>query len=130
IPLYTDLSRMVVLDYLVGNTERFSNPLRGPTDGSRVVLRNHDGALAFPLTAARDARLRAQLRRTERFSRSMIAGLVALDAAALEAALDEGGAPLLDEATRAALLERRATILSYVEAVADRYGVDAALVFD
>jgi hypothetical protein len=130
VALYADLSRMVVLDYLIGNTGRFTNPLRGPVDGSRVVLRNHDGALAFPVQANKDARLRAQLTRTERFSRSMIAGLVALDAATLEAALAEGGAPLLDDATRATLLERRDTILSYVEAVADRYGADAALIFD
>ncbi|MBC7172271.1 MAG: hypothetical protein H5U40_07600, partial [Polyangiaceae bacterium] len=128
--LARDLSRMLVLDYLIGNRERFDDPLRGLSDGSRVVLRNHDTTFAAPLAPAIERRLRAGLLKVERFSRSMLAGLVALDREALERLVAAEGGPLLDSARIGGVLERRATILSYVEALADRNGSENVLFFD
>ncbi len=125
-----DLARMMVFDYLIANRERFDDPLRGSPDGTRVLLRNHDTAFPSPVTDAVERRLRGELRKTERFSRSMIAGLAALDRAALEALVRADAGPLLDPARVDGVLERRDTILSYVEALADRYGADQVFAFD
>jgi hypothetical protein len=127
-PLARDLSRMIVFDYLVANRDRPHDPLRGPEDGSRIVLRNHDAAFG-PLNDAGQRQLLAALRRSERFSRSMIAALAGLDREALGALLEDGGRPLLSDDRVEALLERRETVLSYVEALCERDGADDALFF-
>lgn len=128
--LARDLSRMVALDYLIGNRGRVHDRLRGTADGSRALLRNHDESFPGDAADAPDDRLRAALLETKRFSRSMIAGLVALDRAALESLLATEDGPLLEEAQVAGVLERRETLLSYVEALCDRYGPGEVFIFD
>jgi hypothetical protein len=128
--LARDLSRMRVLDYLVGNRERFDSALRGLRDESRVLLRNHDTAFQAPLPDGIERRLRAELLATEKFSRSMVAGLAALDRPALEALLVAEGGPLLDAARLDGVLDRRDTILSYVEALCDRFGTSEVFFFE
>lgn len=128
--LARDLASMCLFDALIGNGDRLSGGnLRTATNGiQRVIIRDHN--LAFPIrwSDAQRGRVVDELRRARRFPRAMIEGLRALDAPALErASRDEIVGELLDEAQRAAVLDRRAMILSYVAALIEEHGEDAVL---
>jgi hypothetical protein len=74
-----------------------------------------------------------RLSATERFSRTTVRTLGALDADAIRRALSDGlgddMGPLLSERQVADVLERRATILSHVAALVDERGEADVLVF-
>lgn len=140
-PLARDLSNLIVFDYLIANWDRYSGGnLRviGPEDSPRVVIRDNDAAFAAPLPDPIKARLRAELEKVERFSRGTIERLRRLDDESLKAALrnrrvedpDAPTAYLLNEAQRAGVLERAATVLSWISALVDVSGEEAVLSFD
>lgn len=132
--LASDLSTLLVFDYLIGNWDRFSGAnLQGLPSGRRIFARDHNVAFATPLPPHLHDRLREQLVTVERFSRHTITALARIDRAALVAELAEDPAhaqiELLDEAQLADLLDRRATVLSHVSALIDQYGIAAVLAF-
>lgn len=128
-----DLSSMVVFDFLVGNWDRYSGGnLKVNSDASRLVMRDHDRSFSAPLSAKRYERLLDKLRKTERFSESLVRALVELDAASLREALEAGSsgqAPLLTDLQQAELLDRRQTVLSHVGALIEERGETAVLAF-
>lgn len=133
--LARDLSNLLVFDYLIANWDRFSGGnLSGLPDRSRIFLRDHDAGFAASLPAQIHRRLRRHLMRTERFSRSVIEAIQAMDEESLRAALAEDPwyevEPLLTERQLAGVMERRLTLLSYVGALIDRHGEAAVLSFD
>lgn len=139
--LARDLSDLILFDYLIANWDRYSGGnLRviGPEESPRVVIRDNDAAFAAPLPDPIRARLRQELEKVERFSRSTVERLRRLDEESLKAALrnervDDPEAPtayLLNEAQRAGVLERAATALSWIGALIDVSGEDAVLSFD
>jgi hypothetical protein len=73
------------------------------------------------------------LLRTERFSKSMVHHLAAIDEEAIRAELARDPShevyPLLDDAQIAEVMDRRATILTYIAALVDERGADRVLVF-
>jgi hypothetical protein len=128
--LARDLASMCVFDALIGNGDRLSGGnLRTATNGmQRVIIRDHN--LAFPVrwSEGQRARILDELQRSRRFRRSLIDALRALDEASLErASHDEIVGDLLDEAQREAVLDRRATILSWVAALIEEHGEAAVL---
>lgn len=132
--LASDLSTMLVFDYLIANWDRFSGAnLQGLPSGRRIFVRDHNVAFAVPLPPHLHDRLRQSLVQTERFSRHTITALARLDRATLEAELSQDPAhaetPLLDEGQLADLLDRRATVLSHVGTLVDQYGMSAVLFF-
>ncbi|MEZ4251145.1 MAG: hypothetical protein R3B99_23270 [Polyangiales bacterium] len=131
-----DLSNMLVFDYLVANWDRFSGGnVQGIESelGPRVIIRDHDITLASSITRELHDRIRERLGWTERFSRGVVDAVRRMDREAVVAALEtepsHASEPLLPDAAIDAVLERRATLLSYVGALIDRYGEDAVLVF-
>mgnify|MGYP001822212694 CR=1 FL=1 len=132
--LARDLSTMVVFDLLVGNWDRFSGG-NIPSDAARqrIILRDNDRAFSTPLLARRYDALLDGLMRTERFSRSLIERLADLDEEGLveELGLDPSHAsdPLLSDTQIADVLDRRATILTYIAALIEERGEDRVLVF-
>lgn len=139
--LARDLSNVILFDYLVANWDRYSGGnLRviGPEDSPRVVIRDNDASFAAPLPDPIKERLRTELEKVERFSRSTVERLRRLDEASLMAALrdesvEDPEAPdayLLNETQRAGILERAATALSWIGALIDVAGEDAVLSFD
>jgi hypothetical protein len=132
--LARDLSTMAVFDFLVGNWDRFSGG-NLPTDRARqrAFLRDNDRAFSSPLLSGRYRKLLDGLRRTERFSRSVVQRLVAMDEQSIRAELARDPShvtnPLLTDAEIADLLDRRATILTYIAALVDERGADRVLVF-
>ncbi len=132
--LARDLSTMVVFDFLVGNWDRFSGG-NLPTDASqqRAFLRDNDRSFSTPLPERRYEKLLDSLTRTERFSRAMVRHLVALDEASIRAELARDPSheadPLLSNAQISDVLDRRATILSYIAALIEERGEDEVLFF-
>lgn len=125
-----DLSNMLVFDYLIGNRDRLSGGNLRPAEGGRIIIRDHN--LAFPATLGESGheRLLEALTRTQRFSRTMVERLVLLSDDVLRAAMaDENPASLLDNRQLAGLMERRATILSYVGAMIEAFGEEEVLYF-
>lgn len=132
--LARDLSRMVVFDFLIGNWDRFSGGnLRTDAAQQRAVLRDNDRSFSIPLLDRRYETLLTGLTGTERFSKAMVRHLAALDGASIRAELardpSHGGDPLLSDAQIADVLDRRATILSYIAALIEERGADDVLFF-
>lgn len=122
-----DLSNMLAFDYLIGNWDRFSGGNVSTNEaGDRLFVRDHNVAFLEPLRGERYERLRRGLERVERFSRSFVERLRALDREAIEEALraDPEGRerPLLDERQIEGVLARRRALLSYVGALVEVHG--------
>lgn len=132
--LARDLSAMVVFDFLIGNWDRFSGG-NLPSDASRrrAYLRDNDRAFSAPLLPRRYEGLLDGLVGVERFSKGLVKRLAALDrdAIATELAADPSheAEPLLSDAQIADVLDRRATILSYIAALVEERGADHVLIF-
>jgi hypothetical protein len=132
--LARDLSTMVVFDFLIGNWDRFSGG-NLPTDSKkqRAFLRDNDRSFSTPLLERRYEKLLDGLTRTERFSKGTVRHLAALDEASIRAELAKDPSheaePLLNAAQIADLLDRRATILSYIAALIEERGEDDVLFF-
>ena len=129
-----DLSNMVLFDFLIGNWDRFSGGNLSTDPGrQRVLIRDNDRAFSTPLLDRRYRRLLDGLSQTERFSRGVVRSLAALDEASIRAALGEDPShranPLLTDEQIAELLDRKATILSYIAALVDERGEDEVLFF-
>jgi hypothetical protein len=132
--LARDLSTMTVFDFLIGNWDRFSGG-NLPTDSSqqRAFLRDNDRSFSTPLLERRYENLLDGLTRTERFSKNTVRHLAALDEVSIRAELARDPSheadPLLNAAQIADVLDRRATILSYVAALIEERGEDDVLFF-
>jgi len=132
--LARDLSTMLVFDFLIGNWDRFSGG-NLPSDASeqRVFLRDNDRAFSTPLRGPRYEKLLDGLIEAQRFSKDLVRHLAALDRASIEAELARDPShradPLLSDAQIADVLDRRATILSYIAALIEERGPDEVLFF-
>lgn len=133
-PLARDLSTMVVFDFLIGNWDRYSGG-NLPSDSSRTraILRDNDRSFSSPLHERRYERLLDGLTRTGRFSKNLVRRLSDLDEVSLRAELaedpSEGTEPLLNDAQIGDLMDRRATVLSYIAAMIDERGEARVLFF-
>lgn len=132
--LARDLSTMVVFDFLIGNWDRFSGGnLSIDASGRRAYLRDHDRSFSSPLPERQYRKLLERLNRTERFSETLVRRLSTLDEATIGAELardpSHEAAPLLSDEQIADILDRRATILSYIAALIEERGAEHVLVF-
>jgi hypothetical protein len=133
-PLAAQLSDMNAFDYLIGNWDRWSGGnVKGDASGKILYVRDHDAGFAARLSDQTQRHLLDRLLSTERFSRGFIARVSALTRADFERELgkDPGfaGRRRLGEQRMSALFERRATLLSYVQALIDQYGEARVLAF-
>lgn len=132
--LARDLSTMRVFDFLIGNWDRFSGG-NLPTDSSqqRAFLRDNDRSFSTPLLERRYEKLLEGLTLTQRFSKDVVRHLEALDEASIRAELSRDPShrtdPLLNAVQIADVLDRRATILSYIAALIEERGEDEVLFF-
>ncbi len=129
-----DLSTMFAYDYLIGNWDRLSGGNVSATEGGeRLFVRDHNVAFGA-VSGDRYARLRRTLERAQRFSRSFIGRVRALDAAALRASLatdpEAAEGPILDEQQIEGVMQRRAALLSYVAGLVAVHGAERVLVWD
>ena len=127
-----DLSTIFAFDYLIGNWDRLSGGNVSRTDqGDRLFIRDHNVAFNAPFTDGRYDRVRANLERVQRFSRSFIEHVAAIDEAAIGAALEADPQSevraILSEDQIAGVIERRRALLSYVAALVAVHGADRVL---
>ncbi|RMH44815.1 MAG: hypothetical protein D6689_01480 [Deltaproteobacteria bacterium] len=129
--LVAQISDMVVFDFLINNLDRWSGGnVRSSPDGS--FLYYMDNTLSFGRQPAGAEKVRSYLMKVQKFSRSLVAALRALDEEAVRAALADDPGPfheLLDDSEVAALMARRDYALRYIDDLIARHGADNVLVF-
>lgn len=127
-----DLSTLFVYDYLIGNWDRLSGGNVSTTaEGDRLFVRDHNVAFNAPLTDQRYDRIRGNLERVQRFSRSLVTRVARIDEPALRAAVEADplseDVPILAPAQIEGFEKRRRAFLSYVGALIAVYGADRVL---
>jgi hypothetical protein len=132
--LAAQLSTMLGFDYLIANFDRFSGAnIQGDPQGQRLYLRDHNMAFFEPLRSAHHERVLTHLKRAQRFSRTFVNALKELDAQRLSGALADPADPAdfqpLNAGQQRSVLDRRATLLSYIAALIDTYGERNVLTF-
>jgi hypothetical protein len=123
-----------VFDFLIGNWDRFSGGnLRTDSGQKRAFLRDNDRSFSTPLLERRYESLLDGLTDTARFSKDLVRHLAALDETSIRAELARDPSDemerLLSDAQIADVLDRRATILSYIAALIEEHGEDDVLFF-
>lgn len=129
--LAADLSSMIAFDYVIGNGDRWSGSnASGDPEGTRLYVRDHNLAFPTPMLAASHERLFRRVKRVERFSKRFVDGLTRLDRAALEREVGaDAERELLTTGQIREVLERRASLLTRVEALVEAHGREAVLYF-
>jgi hypothetical protein len=133
-PMAAALSDLFAFDYLIGNWDRWSGGnVKGDPSGQILYVRDHDAAFAVRIGDVQQRRLLDRVIATERFSRRFVEHLRALTPSAFEQELaqDPGFAARrrLGERNMDALFDRRAALLSHVQALIDEYGEQRVLAF-
>jgi hypothetical protein len=133
-PLARSLSDMLAFDFVIANGDRWSGGnVKGDAAGTHVVVRDHDLAFASHATA-RQREMWKLVTQVERFSRGFVEHLRALDRGCLDRELGHdpagGRGELLTERQIDDLLERRAALLSHVDALIAERGAPRVLVFE
>ncbi len=128
-----DISNMLVLDFLIGNFDRFSGRNTARTrDGSRAFVRDHNQAFR-PLNARLLDRMLNRLMLAERFSERTVSRLRRLNPQSLDHALSEEpthqARPVLNEREMREVLDRAATVRTYIDALLEEHGRSAVLTF-
>lgn len=131
--LAQDLSSMTLFDFLVGNWDRYSGGnLLTDRERTRAFLIDNDRAFSA-MNEKLYERLLGDFTQTERFSKAIVDQLVDLDRKTIRQELAQdpshSSEPLLTDSQITALLERRATILSYIAALVEEHGKDQVLFF-
>jgi hypothetical protein len=129
--LAAQLSDMVLFDYLINNSDRWSgNNTKMSSDGATLYFM--DNALSFGHDRRGHSRVRIYFERSQKFSRRLVDRLRALDEASLREAVSWDVEPfpfLLDDGDIAALFARREALLAALDRLIAQHGEDAVLVF-
>jgi hypothetical protein len=130
-PLLPQLSTMLVFDYLINNSDRWSGSnAKGSPDGK--VLYYMDNTLSFGPEKEGHTRVRIYLERSQKFSRTLIEGLRGLDEAKLRFAMTTNTAPyprLLTDAEIRAVLHRRERFLAHLQELIETHGENVVLAY-
>jgi hypothetical protein len=125
-------STLIAFDYLTGNWDRYSGANVGmDRSGSHVLYVDNDAAFMEPPPKDSVARNKALLAATDRFSRSFVERLRALDAERLAATfgIEAPGRPLLSRASVAAVVRRQRELIAAVDTKVAAHGENETLYF-
>jgi hypothetical protein len=129
--MVVQISNMIVFDLIINNSDRWAGAnTKMSEDGT--VLYYMDNTLAFGRDKRGAPRLWGQLRKVQRFSRSLVAKLRSLSEETLRRVLAEAPDPfkeLLHPDEIDALFARREQLLAYIDALATKKGEAAVLYF-
>ena len=129
--LVRQISDLVVFDFVIDNVDRWSGGNVRMSEGGRVLY-FMDNTASFGTGRPGSGRTRAYLHRTEKFSRSLISSLAALNSDRVRVALTPDGdafPELLRDDEIDSLLARRDFVLDYVEKLISTHGREAVMVF-
>ena len=127
-----EISTLVAFDFVTGNWDRWSGGNVGLDKASGMLLYiDNDGAFFEVPPADALQKNKRLLLGVDRFSRSFVERLRALDEAALTAALGEesAGVPLLSPKALAGVVQRRKELLAILDAKRSDAGDEALLPF-
>jgi hypothetical protein len=112
-----EIAILVAFDSVTGNWDRWSGGNVGEAKDGRLLFIDNDGSFMHPFPEGPFKDQRAALAKVERFSRSFVAKLRALDEAALTSAIgdEEPGRPLLSSDQLKEALARKDALLKYVD---------------
>lgn len=130
--LARDVSNMLAFDCVIGNWDRWSGGnTKGDAAHRRLYIRDHDVAFPARLSEALMRRILDRLTPAERFSKSFVERLRQLNRARFEQELarDPATTPLLDARQIGAMLDRRAAVLSHIDALIALHGAQNVLYF-
>lgn len=145
--LAKQVSTMIAFDYLIGNWDRWSGGnLKGNSAGDYLYMRDHDAGFAGRISEPLQRRLLEPVQRTQRYSRSFVQAVRALDRETLirelsrdpllekHIRLEEGprpqpARPVLDARVFDQLFDRRDALLTHVAALIEEYGDARVLSF-
>lgn len=129
--LVRQISDMIVFDFLLDNTDRWSGSnAKVSEDGT--VLYFMDNTMAVTHNAKGHRKSHTYLSRVQTFSRRLIGEIRALTEEQVEGVLEHDTEPFDFLATRreiAALMSRRDTLIEYVDALIAEHGEDKVLAF-
>jgi len=125
------ISNMVLFDHLINNSDRWTgnNTCSSPDNRWLYFM---DNAMSFGPDPDGHERTIIYLKRSQKFSRRLVARLRALDLASVRAAVADDRGPydyLLDDVEIAAVLHRRDYALAYIDELVAEYGAENVLVF-
>jgi hypothetical protein len=138
---------MIAFDYLIGNWDRWSGGnLKGDTAHEYLYMRDNDAGFAGRISEPLQRRMLEPVQRTQRYSRSFVQAVRALDRETLirELSRDPGLAehirldvgpgpqptrPVLDARVFDQLFDRRDTLLTHIAALIEEYGDARVLSF-
>jgi hypothetical protein len=127
-----EISDLIVFDFLIANWDRW-NGLNTLEDGDgHLVFRDNNAGFQIPRQSSRYLRVLHWLHQSQRFSRETIAHVRSLTLDTLREAMTEdadGEHPLIDDTQLRAVLERRDTLVRYVDELIRRYGEAQTLFF-
>lgn len=127
-----EVSTLIVFDFLIANWDRW-NGLNTLADGqNRLVYRDNNGGFQVPLRPMRYQRVLGWLHQTQRFSRSVVDRARGLTLESLRDAMaddcDDRGVLLHDDQLQG-VLDRRDTLVRYVDGLVARFGEDEVYAF-
>ena len=122
--LLPQISNMVVFDYLINNSDRWSGSnAKASPDGKTLFFM--DNTLSFGPVPEGSPKVRAALDHVQKFSRNLVRRVRALAEADLRIAMSNEVGPyehVLSDAEVAAVLFRKESFLSYVDGLVDELG--------
>lgn len=128
--MVTQISNMVLFDYLINNSDRWSGGNAKMSEDGRLLY-YMDNTLSFGVSDDGQVRTRTYLRRVQKFSRYLVHRLRTLTVQQLRDALSDSGPfeSLLDEDEIESLMHRRDYALAYIDELIALHGEDEILVF-
>jgi hypothetical protein len=129
--LARQISSMVLFDHLINNSDRWTGG-NARTSADGVMLYFMDNTLSFGVSREGHERAIIYLKRSQKFSRSLVERLRTLTFVELERAMSRDTGPyeeLLTDQEIRTLLSRRDYSLAYIDDLIQQYGTDAVLVF-
>jgi hypothetical protein len=127
-----EVSTLLVFDMLLANWDRWNGLNALADQHGRLVYRDNNAGFQVPLAPGRYATVLRWLRRSERFSRSLLERVRALTLASLREAMApeaDRGRALLSDAQLRGVLDRRDVLVRYVDGLVARHGEAAVYVF-
>lgn len=129
--LVGQISQLVLFDFVINNADRWSGGnVKASEDGR--VLYFMDNTMSFGDDDNGHTKTRTYLERAEKFSRSMVERLRALDLEQLRAAVSSDIEPfeyLLTDSEQRSVLARRDYAIRYIDRLIEQHGEEAVLVF-
>jgi len=122
--LLPQISSMVVFDYLINNSDRFSGSnTKASPDGKTLFFM--DNTLSFGPVPEGSPKVRSYLENVQKFSRALLRRVRSLDEDTVRAAMSSDTGPyerLLSDAEVAAVMYRRDILLAYVDGLIGELG--------